>query len=371
MYKPPLQVLYIIWLEAFRYLRGLAKFVALWWSNRRQPLFQISRLAALKTFCQGYGPSAATLYSFKETENRWDFLSDVARLCKGVNIDADYARLVNDKLAFTDFMAPALRTPRNLAYLVEGRLYPLPLSGGSTECPREIFNFLKHMLSHGQAVCLRPRSHFQGARTSIISWAQNRGFHLNGQFLDDQDLRRRLERLDHYLITEAVGQADYAKTIFPGAVNTIRILTLINPDDNRPFLAGALHNFGLSTSAPVDNLGQGGCLARIDPEKGIISHCFRALDQQRVPCQVHPETRVQLLGQPIPHFQAIVWSLLKEHQRINYIKAIAWKLAPQNDGFILLSGEVNPELRDWQAFQALLTSPLTRRFYDQHKVISS
>jgi hypothetical protein len=49
-----------------------------------------------------------------------------------------------------------------------------------------------------------------------------------------------------------------ARRFFSGAVNTMRFLTISDPDICEPFIPAAAHRFGNRASAPVDNLVAGG-----------------------------------------------------------------------------------------------------------------
>ena len=100
--------------------------------------------------------------------------------------------------------------------------------------------------------------------------ANEDGIFLNNQRIDMPGLKDFCAKLKAFVITGYVEQADYAKAIFPGSTNTIRLVTVIDPKTNKPFIPIAAHKFGTSKTMPADNFSQGGLSASIDLETGIL-----------------------------------------------------------------------------------------------------
>jgi hypothetical protein len=88
---------------------------------------------------------------------------------------------------------------------------------------------------------------------------------------------RRIVSLPHgigpgmFIVESGIRQHPYASSIHPNCVNTIRVLTLKDPDTGQQFVAGAAHRFGTQLTGSVDNFSRGGLSALVDIETGILS----------------------------------------------------------------------------------------------------
>src|SRR5690606_13045480 len=61
-----------------------------------------------------------------------------------------------------------------------------------------------------------------------------------------------------YLMTEIISQTGLSHSIFPHSINSIRVLTMMDPRTDQPFIATAVHRFGVTKSGVVDNWSAGG-----------------------------------------------------------------------------------------------------------------
>ena len=355
-----------IYAELFRLLRGLKKLLSLW--KRENHIFDVSFGQRLSSLLQGFGPDAAALYDF-EKYGREQYLSDLERLGRAVNIDLEYSRVVGNRLFFSDFVSPALRSPVSFGHIVEGRIHPSTAAGLKAEVGRDAINFLRFLLKQQKTVLFKGLYQGSGLELFTVAWTLENGFAINGRQVPDKAVWKRLAGLDNYLITELIGQADYARAVYPASVNSLEILTLVHPENSTVFPVGAVHYFGARSSGLADKLKDGGLAARVSLEKGVITEAFRAAEGEYVPVSIHPDTRAAVTGLTLPGFQNIVWELVKQHQRINYIKALMWKVVIQNDGFIVLGAECQPDLTVQQSFRPLLLDLGPRLFYRLHEVI--
>ena len=174
-----------------------------------------------------------------------------------------------------------------------------------------------------------------------------------------------------FVIEAALQQHDYAARIFPGSVNTMRIMTL-RSGSAEPFIIGAAHRFGVQSSAPVDNFSRGGIVAYIDSVTGRLSAARSApgrFAQSRHPH--HPETKAPIEGVMIPSWDAIKHFVLEVARGVPGLKLAGWDVTLTANGprLIEANGSVpNPELI--QTERPLLLDPQTRGFFADHGVIS-
>src|SRR5690606_26363156 len=82
------------------------------------------------------------------------------------------------------------------------------------------------------------------------------------------EARRLVAAQDGSIVTELMTQGAFGRSVFADAVNTMRIVTMVDPQSGEPFVASAIHRFGTAASAPTDNISRRGIRTRIDVETG-------------------------------------------------------------------------------------------------------
>jgi hypothetical protein len=174
-----------------------------------------------------------------------------------------------------------------------------------------------------------------------------------------------------YILEAAIRQHEYASEIFPGSVNTLRIMSL-KATGSEPFIIGAAHRFGVKKSAPVDNISSGGISANVDVETGRLG-AARSHPGSFAQCRhpQHPETNTPIEGVMVPRWTEIREFVLELARRIPGLKLAGWDVSLTANGprLVEANGSMpNPELfqYDWP----LLVNPQTRAFFADHGVIS-
>lgn len=179
------------------------------------------------------------------------------------------------------------------------------------------------------------------------------------------------------LITEHVRQAEYAARIAPDSTNTIRILTMVDPETGEPFVARAVHRFGTPSSGHIDNWGAGGLSAEVDPETGTLS---RAVANPRSETTLegwidsHPETGASIAECTVPGWERIDASVRELAGSYGGLwPHVGWDVVVRDDAgsITVLEGDPQSVDADIQAHGPLLADERVRRFYRHHGVLSS
>lgn len=188
---------------------------------------------------------------------------------------------------------------------------------------------------------------------------------------------RRIASLPHglgpgmFLVESGIRQHPYASSIHPHCVNTIRVLTLKDPETGRHFVAGAAHRFGTQRTGCVDNFSFGGLSALVDIETGILSAAKS--NPGFYQCNRHPrhcDSGAAIEGVSVPYWEQAKDWCLKVAAAIPGIVHVGWDVAITADGPVIVEGNAriaNPNLI--QAHRPLLTNPRVRRFYEFHHVL--
>jgi hypothetical protein len=291
----------------------------------------------------GFFSQRAELYPFDRFERRW-FLTDweIETRLGRVN-DERVVPLLDDKLLFHLLIGrePAIAGPEPIGFVANGRFHALGPHASVSDA----------LAAHERAVC-KPSRGAGGAGVSVLKPS-------------DAPPERGL-----FLLEGFVAQHAYAASIFPGSLNTIRVVTLA--DEEGAFVAGAAHRFGCAASAPVDNFKRGGVSALVDLDTGRMSagRSNPGLHAEHVH-PAHPDTGAAIEGVVVPMWREVMDLALALARLVPGLHHVGWDLCVAADGPRVIEGNAwlaNPNLI--QAHRPILLDPRVRRFMRRHGVLS-
>jgi Sugar-transfer associated ATP-grasp len=194
--------------------------------------------------------------------------------------------------------------------------------------------------------------------------------YLDGATPTDGRLLQQLNEKQQFIVCPRIEQAEYARNIFPGATNTIRLLTMYDDEQGAAFLACAVHRFGTKMSAPVDNWGKGGLSVAIDTASGVMSRGRRFAFQTSSPWHsAHPETGIAIEGVAVPGWAAIKDEVLQLASAIPFLPYVGWDVVLADDGIWILEANTRTDVNLLQVHGPLLTDPRVVDFYRRHGVL--
>lgn len=156
---------------------------------------------------------------------------------------------------------------------------------------------------------------------------------------DEPDERTLFERLcakGEGLCEEAIIQHPEMMRLFPGSVNTVRLVTV--NDGKEVSIVFAFLRVG--NGRVVDNLNSGGMAAPIDPEIGIVTH--PAADKDYKAYDAHPATGTAFVGFQIPKFDEAKALVTEAAQVIPRMGYVGWDIAIGNDRLFLVEANSYP-----------------------------
>ncbi len=290
-----------------------------------------------------------------------DYVSDYERL-KGLDLLEFYDDLLQNKVIFEMAMRNYLRVPRNLGFIMHGRVFALQeavkldSTGSLLELAREA------------PVVLKPAC---GAEGKGVIMLRNTGASIlaNGSARTVDDMQTLISSLDDYVVTEFVKQGAYASALYPRTTNTIRLLTMMDPDTQEPFIPMALQRIGTAASEPVDNWHAGGIEASIDLESGVLGPAVGREGTDRLVSHAkHPDTGTQIVGAQVPYWREIKDTILRTVRLMPYLTQVGWDIAVADDGPWVIEGNGLPGSN--QELGPYLLHPRMRRFYQYHHIIN-
>lgn len=297
---------------------------------------------------RGFLSSSALIYGWRSLDDSRRYISDYWRQVRGRWVNSDN-RLLNHKLA-THFMLNSLFgdvMPRLYAVISRGTIVPI-------DCPEvDATEWLRGYLETGRSLIVKPVVGMKGHGVRLVR--------------SEQDLNSLRDRAGDSLVYEAVVQGDYAAGIFPGAANTIRLVTMV--DASGPFLAAAVHRFGCKESAPVDNWSSGGFAANVDMTSGTLGRAVRHprfTDWKMEWVARHPDTGAMIEGKSVPCWRSLVDSVLSMAYKLRFVPYLAWDIVVTRAGFRVIEINGNTDVDLIQVHKPLLTDQRVQAFYQEH-----
>jgi len=291
------------------------------------------------------------------------YLTDFERL-RTRHLNTVYRGALDNKILFSQVFSELFRCPRNFGLLEkDGRFTPVdpemqPLLGGALE---DVLAALP------DRVVMKRIAGGGGKDIYLVERVQN-GFRVNGElsgleFLTESIGDRR------FLIMEWIEQGAYGKQLFPGSVNTVRVVTA--NDAEGPYVVFAVQRIGRTESAPTDNFNQGGLCSQVDLDTGEVGHALYYSGHDRPAAfDIHPDTGVCISGQAVPQWNEIKRSLLRAVALFPGFAYVGWDVIIFDEGFMVLEGNSYPGVQVLQLHEPFLTRHRVAQFFAEHGVLS-
>ncbi|HLV13170.1 MAG TPA: sugar-transfer associated ATP-grasp domain-containing protein [Trueperaceae bacterium] len=283
-------------------------------------------------------------------------------------IDGPVARSVlRNKLLFERVVGQFVRVPAVLAAFERGVVTGLAPGWDVSDAA----GVVDRVRSSGEGVALKPMDSSEGRGVHTLEVVDGRLL-LDKREATDEEAVRAVAAADGALITELVRQDGFSANVFPGAVNTARVVTMIDPQDGQPFVASALHRFGTSRSAPTDNTSRGAIRCVIDVATGRLSRggaSWAFEDGRLAVFDAHPDTGVPLTGVTLEGWHEVVETLLGVVRRLPFLVYVGWDVALTTSGPVVIEGNHSPNITQ-QVAGPYLADPRVRRVLHRYGVIA-
>ena len=156
-------------------------------------------------------------------------------------------------------------------------------------------------------------------------------------FASPEDLFAYLKSINSGLLEEFVIQHESVSKLYPLAVNTYRIVTVLT--DGAPHIVYAFIRIG-NGGRFVDNINAGGMAAPVNIETGVIE--YPAFDKDSIYYETHPYTNCPIKGYQLPQWDKAVETVLKAATKVPEVGQVGWDVAATKDGVVLIEGNPFP-----------------------------
>lgn len=154
------------------------------------------------------------------------------------------------------------------------------------------------------------------------------------------------------IVEDFIEQHDFLNNIFDDALNTVRILTLI--DGDKPEAIIAVLKLGRSSTNHMDHFQNGGISVEIDMKTGLLlkgKSNFKFFEDGEYTS--HPETGYEFYKKPLPFFDEVKKVAIEAHELFPSLKLIGWDIAITNKGPSVIEANRMPDFLMLQIFKPL------------------
>lgn len=313
----------------------------------------------LRMWLGGFVSESYVLHSFGEND-RCDYVSDLVRLKKACRFNGYYSIVLYDKLYFSRMLEGFAENVAFIFGLIRGgRFLRVGYSGS------DIVEAAVEVCEDVGRVVIKPIVGIRGDGVHVVS-VEGGEWLLDGRAILREELICFLEGLEDYLVTEYVEQGEYAREIYASSSNTIRILTLWDDESGGPFAARAVHRFGTSKSAPIDNWTLGGISCGVDLESGRLGRAvsYPVRGEMRF-FDEHPDTGERIEGVAVPGWEGVKSRIIEMARSLPFVPYIGWDVIVTDSGFKVIEGNNSPGINLLQVHGPLLRDERVRRFYER------
>lgn len=317
-------------------------------------------------WAQGFMSRSAVLYDLDNTDPTL-YVSDLQRVFRNKNmVHARLQEIINNKLTthllldHMDVPSPTLR-----GIYSRGWVHFFPAEG-KIRVREYIAN-----LPVGEKQFFKVFAGAEGKNIFAIERLESGKLEVNGTGTTIAAATEIFTQQTRPFIIEAgIIQHGEMNALFPGAVNTIRALTLPDVENNdEPFIALAVQRIGCHRSEPSDNWSRGGLSAQIDLATGELSQATRLPDENvKEWFSNHPDTGAQIEGVRLPLWEETQELILRAAREVSFLEYIGWDVVIGPEGPLILEANINSGMNVFQSHQPLLADPRVRAYYESRGV---
>ena len=177
------------------------------------------------------------------------------------------------------------------------------------------------------------------------------------QFID------MLPQKTRFILQEKMpNQHSAISALHPKAVNTIRLVTVIDPETNKPIVFSAVLRVGVKDN-DVDNWAAGGLSIGIDTEKQELRKYGFYKPGFGTKTTEYPDSHIVFEGYKVPYLKEAIEEAVRFHRMLPTIHSIGWDIAITETGPCFIEGNDNWEISLMQISNHGLQKEFKKYFY--------
>ena len=174
-----------------------------------------------------------------------------------------------------------------------------------------------------------------------------------------------------HLVQEQVVAHPYGVELFPGSLNTLRVLALREVAGAPVRIAAVVHKVGRTSSAPLDAVSRGGLVAAVDPVTGRLGPGVgQVLHRRRDTWDVHPDSGARITGRVVPALGEVLGLVTAAMEAFPEALHVGWDVAVSTRGPLIIEGNARmPSVRLLQTHGPFAAHPSVRPAYERRGLL--
>lgn len=175
---------------------------------------------------------------------------------------------------------------------------------------------------------------------------------------DFSDWRAALIAGGQTLVEQVLEQHEDLARLYPGSVNTVRMITYLDATGTLHTIASVLR---IGNGDVIDNFASGGMFTILD-DAGVA--LYPGVDKQSNIYHTHPATGVQIAGFAVPAFAEITAMIADAARRLPTVPYVGWDIAVTPEGPALIEANHNSSVFQMKPSASGVRTGLLHRYRD-------
>ena len=206
---------------------------------------------------------------------------------------------------------------------------------------------LTAFLARHPRVIAKPAAGEGGAGISIYDAAE---------VADVSAWRAELVERDQTLVEEVLRQHASLSALYPDSVNTVRMITYRDPEENLHLIASVLR---IGNGSVIDNFASGGMFTILDDDGVAL---YPGVDKQSNIYREHPVTGTPIAGFQVPFYDEIVAMIGEAATRLPSVPYVGWDIAVTPEGPALIEANHNSSVFQMKPSASGIRTGLLHRY---------
>ena len=187
------------------------------------------------------------------------------------------------------------------------------------------------------------------------------------EIIDFENLESLIDYLyqtDNDLVEEFVTQHPDLMRLSPAGLNTVRIFTQLNSNNEVEILGCRLR---ITVDSIVDNMAAGNIAAAIDERTGVVTSPGVYSDITKEEVEYHPITNEPIVGFKVPYWQETIEMVNQAALHYPACRSVGWDVAITKYGPELIEGNHDWCKLVWQLPVKQGLKPILERYQEEYK----
>ncbi|MCL1923838.1 MAG: hypothetical protein FWG15_08315 [Propionibacteriaceae bacterium] len=246
-------------------------------------------------------------------------------------INGPFSAMLNNKIVCDKILSQHAHVPQT--FLIKER------GGWSSYDPSiRTARDLVERLHQEKKMILKPLAAGRGRGIGFLR-CDSGNLYVGNKQVSAKDMMRFLESNNDYYVSEFVEQSDFLNGIYDRTSNTLRFVTLKDPETGQFKIFFAVLRIGTKETIPVDNGSRGGLISKVDIGTGELSEA-KSL-RSRNAHEFHPDSQNPIKGLMIPDWTRVCQEILDLCDYFPFLHIIAWDVLLTNDGVCIVEANTS------------------------------